>query len=249
MAPLTGVETITPASPEFTNAVQSLVDPAILPDIQSILAFCYVLRNNSAKTIIVYSTRWALTDGSGRVISHDSTWWNLATLQGGDAIGPGASRFVSPIFRLGMSRVGPTGPALALAVQRTLAAFAPKAEVDVSLETVVFSDGIALGRDATNAVAQARGYLDAERQLSDLISQTSAAGGDVAQLLTSSMPARSSPPIFQGSNPPGYDDTLSRHRQVVVSLLLKRIQVGSPNPVEAFQRNIAMKRYLTIVPQ
>jgi len=89
---------------------RSLVDPAVWADIQPLLPYCYVLTNDSARTIIVYSTRWGLTDGAGRLISHDHTWWNLATLQGGDAIGPGTSRLVAPVFRLGMRGLGLRDP-------------------------------------------------------------------------------------------------------------------------------------------
>jgi len=117
------------------------------------------------------------------------------------------------------------------------------------LETVIFDDGTAIGRDATNAVAQAKGYLDAERQVSDLVSQTIAAGGDLVQLLTGLMPAQPKSRTYQGSSPPGYDDTLRRHRQTVSSLLLRGIQLGNPDPVETFHRNVGAKRHLNIVLQ
>lgn len=64
-ASMPGVTIINSNSPEFLPAVNSLVDPAILPSIQAVLPFSYVLKNNTSKFIIVYSTRWTLTDPSG----------------------------------------------------------------------------------------------------------------------------------------------------------------------------------------
>ena len=50
---LPGVTTIEPNSPEFHSEVASVVDPAMLSDIQPVLAFSYVLSNASDKFIIV----------------------------------------------------------------------------------------------------------------------------------------------------------------------------------------------------
>src|SRR6516162_2438129 len=93
MAPIPGIVTITPESPQFPAYIRSLADPELLPQIQAILPFCYFLQNTTAQSISAYSTRWTLTDSSGRTTFQDRTWWNLSTLRGGDAIAPGAIRF------------------------------------------------------------------------------------------------------------------------------------------------------------
>jgi hypothetical protein len=206
---LSGVTIIDSKSPEFMTAVTPLVDPAVFPSIQAILPFSYVLKNNTNKFIIVYSTRWTLIDSSGQVTTQDRTWWNLSTLRDGDAIAPGASRFVSPIFRLGVPRVGPTGDALSHQIERTLAQFSSKAKVETSLETVIFEDGSAVGTDATNATAQAQAYLDAERQVLDDVAARkngeASQQGDIKQVLSG---MASGPRSWKMSNPPLYEAQL-----------------------------------------
>lgn len=244
-SPSARVSVITPESRGFTAAIQSLVEPAVLPLIEGILPFCYVLTNSSDKFIIAYSTRWTLIDSSGQATFQDRTWWNLTTLRGGDAIAPGASKFVSPIFRLGVPNVGPTGSALSRELQRMVSAFATKKSVVASLETVIFEDGSAFGTDATNAVAQAQAHLDGERRLSDLISRVTAAQGDVTKALNSLVPSPSGPRTYVSSNPPQYDERVVQRQQSLASLLVRM----TPDQLEAFKQRVAKNRNLNIVKQ
>ena len=239
---------VVPGSSTFSAAVQSIVDPIVFADIQPLLPFCYVLQNNTDRFIIAYSTRWTLTDSSGTATTEDATWWNLSSFRGGDAIAPGASRLVSPIFRLGVASFGPTGSALSKQLQQTLADFNRQDKVAVSLETVIFDDGTAIGTDATGAIASARAYLDGEREVSDLISQTMASQGDVMQLLTT----LAGPPGAKSymSNPPRYEESLTARKRLVASLLLHRIQSGNAaDQLELFQQSIANKSIVNIVKQ
>ncbi len=254
-ASLPGVEIIQPNTLKFLTAVTSLVDHEVLPSIQPVLPFSYVLRNTSDKFVIVYSTRWTLTDSAGNVTTQDRTWWNLSTLRDGDAIAPGASRLVSPIFRLGVANAGPTGPALSRQIQQTLDAFTSKARVETSVETIVFEDGSAVGTDATNATGQAQAYLDAQRQMVDSFnSQTALAGGNVDQS-TSSVAA--GPRTYKMSDPPQYEESLALYRQSFTSVFgnltasksMSEMSVTASSTIEAFQRNVAKKRSLNIFRQ
>lgn len=174
-ASVPGVAIIEPNSPEFHSKVDSIVDPAVLFHIWPVLPFSYVLENISDKCIIVYSTRWTLTDLAGNITTRDYNWWNLSTLRGGDAIASGESRLVSPIFRLGVPTAGPIANGRSRQLQRTLAAFSAKAKVETTVETVIFEDGRAFGADATNASVQAQAYLDAEHQVANALASQNAA--------------------------------------------------------------------------
>jgi hypothetical protein len=242
-----GVTLIVPGSAAFSAAAQSVVDPLVFADIEPLLPFCYVLRNNTDKSIIVYSTRWTLTDSLGTSTTQDATWWNLSSFRGGDAIEPGASRLVSPIFRLGVTSFGPTGSALSKQLRQTLADFNRQDKLAVSLETVIFADGTAIGTDATGAIVSARAYLDGEREVKDLFAQTMAAQGDVIQLLTNLV----GPPGARTyvSNPPQYEESLAARKRSLANSLLHLIQPGSnaADRLKPFQQKIANKPIVRIV--
>lgn len=241
-ASLPGVTIIEPNSPEFHSEVASVVDPSVLSDIRAALPFLYVLKNISDKLIIVYSTRWTLTDSAGNVTTRDCNWWNLSTLRDCDAIAPGESRLVSPIFRLGVPTVGPTGTGLSRQLQRTLAAFNSKAKVETTVETVIFEDGRAFGPDATNATGQAQAYLDAEREVANAL-----ASGTAAQALAA---MAAGPRTFVISNPAQYHERLVYYRKNFASLLLALIQSKSKDVasrIDKIQENVAQKRSLNIV--
>jgi len=70
-ASLPGVTIIESNSPEFHSEVASVVDPTLLSDIQPVPPFSYVLKKTSDKFIIVYSTRWTLTDSTGKITTRD----------------------------------------------------------------------------------------------------------------------------------------------------------------------------------
>jgi hypothetical protein len=242
---LPGVTLIEANTPEFLPLVTSLVDPAVLSSIQPVLPFSYVLKNTSNKFIIVYSTRWTLIDSAGNVTTQDRTWWNLSTLRDGDAIAPGASRLVSPIFRLGVSNAGPTGAALSRQIQRTLGAFTSKARVETSVETVIFEDGSAVGTDATNATAQAQAYLDAEREVVDNLSSQAA----TTQAFSS---VAAGPRTYKISNPPQYEESLALYRQSFTSAFASLMQsnsVSATSRLEEIQQNVTKKRSLNIFRQ
>lgn len=243
-ASLPGVTIIEPTSPEFNSEVACVVDPAVLSDIQPVLPFSYVLKNTSDKFIILYSTRWTLTDLAGKVTTRDCNWWNLSTLRDGDAIAPGESRLVSPIFRLGVRNVGPTGSALSRQLQRTLAAFDSKTKVETRVETVIFEDGRAFGPDATTATGQAQAYLDAEREIADALGSKNA-----AQTLTA---MAAGPRSFVMSNPAQYQESLIYYRKNFASILLPLMQSKSTDAASRLDRvreNVAQKRSLNIVRQ
>ncbi len=255
MSPIPGVTITTPESSAFADAIQSVVDPAVLPDIRDVLQFCYVLKNNTGKFIVLYSTRWALPDASGQITPWDATWYNLATPRNGDAIAEGSSRLVSPIFRLGISGRGPTGPALAKQLQRMLLAFRSKQRIPVSLETIILEDGKAMGADATNAIARARGYLDGERQFADLVSRTVADRGDVRQLLSTLAAGPKDPRTYGLSHPPQYEEYVTLRQQNLATALLGLVPPGTaaeefPNRIQErlswIQASVAAKRNLHI---
>jgi len=176
----------------------------------------------------------------------DATWCNLASFRGGDAIEPGSDRLVSPILRLGMSRVGPSGDGLSKQLRQVLADFGTKSRVNVSLETIVFSDGSVIGPDRTNAAAQARAYLDAERQIANLISGTQASGGDVAQALNGLANPQDSKIYL--SFPPTYEESLANKTRQLASLLLHSVQTR-PDAVDGllgFKKNVDGKRHMRI---
>ena len=164
---ISGVNVIPPRSDTFAAKVNEIVDPAVLSDVQTILPFTYILQNSSDKNIIAYAGRWILTDDGGHVTTTIATWWNLSTLKGGDAIAPGESRLVSPIFRLGIRNYGPTGTALQRQVQRFASSVSSKVRVELFVDSVIFEDGKAFGPDLTNTAARAQAFLDAERAVAN----------------------------------------------------------------------------------
>ncbi len=243
-ASLPGVTIIEPHSPEFHSEVVSVVDPAVSSDVQPVLPFSYVLKNISDKFIIVYSTRWTLTDSAGAVTTRDCNWWNLSTLRDGNAIAPGESRLVSPIFRLGVPRAGPTGNGLSRQLERILAAFDSKAKVETTVETVIFEDGCAFGPDATNATGQAQAYLDAQREVANALASQNA-----AQTLAE---MAAGPRAYVMSHPAQYQESLAYYRKNFASLLLALMQSKLTDValrLDQIQENVAQKRNLTIVRQ
>ena len=236
-----GVEVIYPRSDQFAAAIKTTVDPAVLPDIQDLLPFTYVLRNISNKTIIAYSSRWTLTDAMGHVNTTNATWWNLSTLTGGDVIEPKDARLVSPIFRLGVRSYGPTGATLQRQVERFASLFGSKSGVELSIDTVIFDDGTAFGPDLTNTVARAQAFLDAERQVADKSSF------EIAKSLASTRPANRFTPL---SNPPTYQECLAHYRRLILDGL-SQVSIANKSDtsttLSSLRHNVERKRGLAIV--
>ncbi len=137
-------------------------------DGRSIFPYSFVLQNDSGHTIVAYSARWSATDASGRVTTHDRLYENPLTLDEGGAISPKASRLVSPLSGLNSS-VAARNTSMTVKIEssipKTIKTFSRQVSVTISLDAVVFENGLALGPDSSNSIPNLQAWMDAKREI------------------------------------------------------------------------------------
>ena len=153
-----GIQVIPYDSPGFRDELAKAVTASATgPEDEDFYPFCYILRNGTNKHVALYSTGITIMGALDKPVAGTYTWRNLQTFRGGDAIAPGASRLVSPVYRLGSAKND---------ILKKLQAQEQRSEgVTISVEAILFDDGTFVGPDTRGMVESARGYLDAEREL------------------------------------------------------------------------------------
>ncbi len=155
-----GISLLTSSSPEFAHALSP--DRALAGDV--LLPYAVLLKNGKDLEIFAYSIVWTLVDSSGKVSKMQTTKYNLQTFAAGTGILAHSARIVSFVNGLGTPLLQ-EDEAFKERVNEMAARYRDQVAIMVSLDAVIFRNGLARGPDPNEVILRIKGQIDAERDL------------------------------------------------------------------------------------
>lgn len=151
--PGSGIELAPASSAEFTAALNASIDPSLLPLLQPFLPFGAIVKNGTSERLILVGVRFYLKGPDGRSAASGASLQTSGN-PNMNTLGPGAQVLITPgvgALVLG-PRSGSGGGARGVGSPKILAdraeLYGRQAEIDVTLDCVVFADGGVIGPDA-----------------------------------------------------------------------------------------------------
>lgn len=194
-----------------------------------------VLQNKSTYPILGYAIKWEVISPSGETSKVNLIWWQrlaLAAVKGeadsGDptkvraahmvqVVAPGATRLITPFFNLSrqsdLTNSGSFSGPVSFPTQ-VLAA----ASIKVTLDSVVYGDGLCEGEDALNLCTSINGQLDGVRTLIDTVRKLEDKGTTRREILDQVL--ANSP---QGNQPPSRGSSAAEWSAYSRAILLEDI--------------------------
>jgi hypothetical protein len=216
-------------------------------DTTSLQPFSFFITNNTGHKIVAYATLWTSTDPSGKTTTHHSTIGSLDAPDGPSAIPIGADRLVLTEHVPKSSNLQTT---FQNDMERRRGMLAKQASVTITLEAIVRDDGLALGNDRHNAIAQFRAQLDTRTALAADILAASKSGGDQAVINLLKSAADATPgDVFQAASQSTPDKAYAAFRDIERQSLASAYLPLATRSSEAMLRvasNLAAQQHLTI---
>jgi hypothetical protein len=177
-----------------------------------LLPFSVVLTNNSATDLLGYAVRWQLLNAKNQLISHTVVKFDYDTYQ---ALPAGSSRLLAVLQ--GFNEPGATVSQARL--RQLIQTYSRQTSITVSIDSLVFRDGLALGADREGWLARAKARLEARRELIRLLRST-ADSDAIRKQLNNWIEEASS--VVPGSAESGYVefDARSRHSSDYITCLV-----------------------------
>jgi len=242
-----GVKMAPYGSPEFQSLFPSLVNPASAVGADGIYPYSFVLTNTTKKTILMYSAQWEYDGPFKNRANITFNTWNLTGLQDAtsDDIGPGTSRLVTPIMRLGRLP-GPNAQTVSTSLASLLPKFLKSSSVVVKLQSVLWDDFSSSGPDGGNGVAHALAYLAAERDLmQEIVSAWGPSNNAAAVTQILSQEAGPSPGRMGVNASEGYEAAYKVYKQSRARSLSRLAANGVDKLVQMAQIAVKLKQYPT----
>ncbi len=164
-----GVEFITPNSAAFRGEIDKFVSPNDFLLIQKALPFSVVIKNSGSRPISAFLVRYDLIfPQSGRPTTHH--FQHIKSPTGPPLILPGSTFPLTPLGRLSTAihkrRVAEVNQvALAKLFNERLGEYESQTNIAVSLDSVLFTDGVFAGPDLSNFTDLLQGCARAEEEL------------------------------------------------------------------------------------
>src|SRR5438270_1454837 len=150
-----GVHVLPAGGAELVNAICGDIPKEFEP----LLPFAAVFRNDSDKEIIAYAVSWVCTNATGKRLRPEIAIFDFSTFRPGSNFPAHTARLVSNLIGLGSGRV----PVSDYTIQEStdlLALFKKQQSIVISLDAIVFSDGIAVGPDSNNWIPRWKAFID-----------------------------------------------------------------------------------------
>jgi hypothetical protein len=167
-----GVYLLPPSSPRFAQAVAT--DFEYVRDLAALHPYSVVLVNDTEKDIIAYSLRWIARDPDGKAIRREESNCSFSSgmLSEEPALGSRSAHVLIPVGDLIIAGPGPWNPAKTKALNDQLAFLERFRDTTVTLDSVVFDDGSAVGQDPKGWIPRWKALLDAGRDLAGVVGRT-----------------------------------------------------------------------------
>jgi|GEM_PF-4390051 len=149
-------------------------------DATPLYPYSFILTNTTGRAIVAFSTRWLATDSDGRAITRDTqSTFGLFDGQHGQT---GKSQLVTPITDLNGFGDTPSRlvPRLISAITQLQQTLVRKSSITITVESVVLDNGLLLGSDTNNGIAQLRADLDTRLELGTGVLNALSTGGQTA---------------------------------------------------------------------
>lgn len=151
--PGSGIELAPASSTEFTAALNASIDPSLLPLLQPLPPFGAIIKNGTSERLILVGVRFYLKGPDGRNAASGASLQTSGN-PSMNTLGPGALVLITPgagALVLGPRR-GSGGGTSGVGSPKILAnraeLYGRQAEIDVTLDCVIFADGGVIGPDA-----------------------------------------------------------------------------------------------------
>jgi hypothetical protein len=161
-----GVVLVSSANPAF--------DPHLAPEYAAILPYTVVVTNNSPQPILAYGVVWRYTDAVGKPLVRVRNVFSGMRLDPGKGLAPGRGNAVSPVLALEAGG-GAWNAMIGPEVARVAGQYTAATRVDISLDSVLFADGTAVGPDTANLIVHWKGWIDAERDVLTVVAENPSA--------------------------------------------------------------------------
>jgi len=244
-----GVVLLPFSSPEFSKAL----DPARDPALDRLLPYAVLIKNGSGRTIIAYSVRWLHTDTAERVGLSEATVFDFSIFPSSSSLAPGENRVVSTTRGLGY-------PWLRYAqiqgkADNTLAMFARQRRIVVSLESVLFEDGTAIGPDSNHWIQRWHARIEADRDIynrviSDPLAARSALQSMAAEGLDLARSRLNASDITEAHLYEGWRKSAEYHDSYIfvrahlaMGFLDQFVRVGEAPTIQAMRGRLLLTRY------
>ncbi len=160
-----GVSLLPSSTPEFNQAL----DATRPKQLDVLLPFAVLIKNDTDQEIVGYSVRWNCRDASGRVEAGEWNRFDFSDFSG--VIAPRGTELVwGPI-----SASNEWNADLQRSVEQLLSYYSKQRRIVVRLEAVLFKDGTAVGLDGNNWITRWKAYIDSEREVYAEASRTAPA--------------------------------------------------------------------------
>jgi hypothetical protein len=180
------------------TAHQAFVEFFADRDWAKLQSLAVVLTNSSPRAIIGLTVRWTVTEQSGDVHTHDYRTDGLF-LRRTAVVPAGRQAIITPSIVLPSTLVGGgyVGPSPD-GVDSDLEKFSQAAAINVSVDALIFEDGLVLGPDHTSTVASIEARKAAADSIVLAVRQAKEHGEDVPELLSRLAAAQSDQSDFTG---------------------------------------------------
>lgn len=154
-----------------------------------------LLQNKSPEPILGYAISWEVANAAGEISRFNLIWWQKLTLAAvpGEAeskdpskvqaalmvqvAAPGESRLISPFFNISrQSNIAKFGTTLFSGPPHFSDQVLKAVSIKVTLDSVVYGDGLCEGEDTLNLCDSINGQLDGMRSLFDAVQKLKADG-------------------------------------------------------------------------
>jgi hypothetical protein len=160
---------------------------------QSLAPFAVILENHSGKDVVSLTLRWTWIDRSGR--QHENDFWiDGLFLVHRPVVANGDVLLVTPSFLLAKSLLtsGTILPASRASLAQQAAQLSGSSQLALTVDSVIFADGLVLGPDQSNTLVKIRARRQAATQLSNTVLRMLQEGQDPSAMINH---AADQPPV------------------------------------------------------
>jgi hypothetical protein len=231
-----------------------LLDPLRDKHLDGLLPYCPLLVNKSSKQIIAYSVIWSSTDLNGTSHVAEVARYDFSRFPSSNNVAAGSSRVVSHI--IGMGYRGLSYETAKRESMDLLSYFEKQSRMVISLDAVVFDDGLAVGDDSKHWIPRWKAHIDAERDVYSMAAASTPTSVSAILLSSFTKAAELARPSFKDENvgishlqiraehADTYDDAYIYMRGVFSKLLLDEIgHEGESRTIASVGAFFNAKRY------
>lgn len=222
--PSGSVRLLTPEQHAFQVGVEALAGASTVTALGKLAPMCFFISNTSGKVILALTVRYDITDIAGRSYVWEFQREGISGRTGNFA--PNASYLITPSGTLTelLYRRADSRAIAAEAAGFSSESFQKIETVVISVDSIVFDDGLFLGKDRSESLARFNDFLRAQRDLLDELQAVPKSIDEIETLLRSKTER---PSAAQETR-----DFYGRRQHLLAQVLLARLRHGGRAALE-----------------